>query len=69
MPLQRLRRSQLRVLRLRVPQVHRLEDVDLPGPVPGLPVEPADPAGLEKLNRELGIAPHSSRLLKALGGG
>ena len=43
-----------------------VEDVDLPGPVPGLPVEPADPAGLEKLNRELGIETSSSRLLNAL---
>ena len=43
-----------------------VEDVDLPGPVPGLPVEPADTAGLEKLNRELGIASSSSRLLNAL---
>ncbi len=43
-----------------------VEDIDLPDPVPGLPTEPAHPEALEKLNRELGTEPHSSRLLNAL---
>ena len=43
-----------------------VENLDLPDPRPGLPLEPADPAGLEKMNRELGIGSSSSRLLNAL---
>lgn len=43
-----------------------VEDLELPAPKPGLPVEAADPSALEKLNRELGIESSSSRLLNAL---
>jgi 5'-3' exonuclease len=46
--------------------VYPVEDIDLPDPAPGLPTDPAHPKTLEKLNRELGIEPHSSRLLDAL---
>jgi len=43
-----------------------VEDLELEAAKPGLPVEPADPGALEKLNRELGIESSSSRLLNAL---
>jgi len=43
-----------------------VEDLELAQPEPGLPGEPADPEGLEKMNRELGIETSSSRLLNAL---
>jgi hypothetical protein len=46
--------------------VRPVEDLELADPVPGLPGEPADPEGLEKMNRELGIGSSSSRLLNAL---
>ncbi len=46
--------------------VYPVEDLDLPAPVPGLPIEPADPKALEKLNRELGIETSTTRLLSAL---
>ena len=46
--------------------VQPVTDLDLPEPRPGLAPE-VDRERLEKLNRELGIAPYSSRLLKALG--
>ena len=48
--------------------VHPVEDLDLPEPHPGLPAEPADPTSLERLNRELGIASSTARLLGALRG-
>jgi 5'-3' exonuclease len=48
--------------------VHPVEDLDLPDPHPGLPAEPADPTSLERLNRELGIASSTARLLGALRG-
>jgi len=43
-----------------------VEDLPLEAPAAGLPVEPADPDGLERLNRELGIGSSSSRLLNSL---
>jgi 5'-3' exonuclease len=46
--------------------VYPVEDLELPDPVPGLPIEPADPEALEKLNRELGIETSTTRLLNAL---
>jgi 5'-3' exonuclease len=46
--------------------VQPVDSLELPDPKPGLPVEPADPSALEKLNRELGIETSSSRLLSAL---
>ena len=46
--------------------VYPVEDLELPDPVPGLPTEPADPEGLAKLNRELGIETSTTRLLNAL---
>jgi 5'-3' exonuclease len=46
--------------------VYPVEDLDLPDPVPGLPTEPADPEGLARLNRELGIETSTTRLLNAL---
>jgi 5'-3' exonuclease len=46
--------------------VYPVEDLDLPDPKPGLPGEPADPEGLAKLNRELGIETSTTRLLNAL---
>jgi hypothetical protein len=45
--------------------VEPVTDLDLPEPRPGLD-PPVDQERLERLNRELGIAPYSSRLLKAL---
>ncbi len=48
--------------------VHPVEDLDLPDPHPGLPAGPADPASLERLNRELGIGGSTARLLGALRG-
>ena len=48
--------------------VHPVEDLDLPDPHPGLPAEPADSTSLERLNRELGIASSTARLLGALRG-
>jgi len=46
--------------------VYPVEDLDLPDPVPGLPVEPADAEALEKMNRELGIETSTTRLRNAL---
>ena len=48
--------------------VHPVEDLELPDPHPGLPAGPADPASLERLNRELGIGGSTARLLGALRG-
>jgi len=48
--------------------VHPVEDLDLPDPHPGLPAGPADPASIERLNRELGIGGSTARLLGALRG-
>ena len=45
--------------------VQPVPDLELPEPRPGLR-RPADLEALEKLSRELGIGPYSSRLLKAL---
>jgi 5'-3' exonuclease len=46
--------------------VYPVENLDLPDPVRGLPTEPADPEGLARLNRELGIETSTTRLLNAL---
>jgi len=48
--------------------VHPIEDLELPDPHPGLPAGPADPASIERLNRELGIGGSTARLLGALRG-
>ncbi|TMD53924.1 MAG: 5'-3' exonuclease [Chloroflexi bacterium] len=49
--------------------VRPVTDLELPEAMPGFDPGRVDLGTLERLNRELGIAPHSSRLLKALGGG
>jgi 5'-3' exonuclease len=46
--------------------VYPVADLELPDPAPGLPAEPADPEGLARLNRELGIETSTTRLLNAL---
>ncbi len=46
--------------------VFPVEDLELPDPVPGLPIELADPETLARLNRELGIETSTARLLNAL---